>query len=33
MYLHRDKELLKDIIERVADRSGRTPAVNSIDKI
>jgi len=27
MYLHRDRETFKDIIEQAADSSGRTPAV------
>ena len=27
MYLHEDKESFKDIIEMVADHSGRTPIV------
>lgn len=27
MYLHRDRETFRDIVEQAADSSGRTPAV------
>ena len=27
MYLHRDRETFKDMVEQAADSSGRTPAV------